>query len=227
MRKIVVKDVEDPDLIREIKKLEKNYVKSLTTIANYAEIIEYEPRESILNLGEELKYLYFIIKGRAKIYMVHENGKRSLLQFIYAKDLIGELSLLEVEKQTKDIVAIDKVTCLAIPLSIAKSILLQDNQFMNHLSKYLAEKLLFRVNHFTNNQNYELKYRLATYILKVEVNGIYSEKNTETADFLGVSYRHLLHTLSLFQQEGVLIKTGKSYLIDKEELQKLEIKNYF
>ena len=227
MKKTAVKDVAQLDMLEKIQTVEEMMLENLSAIADHAGVFEFEPKEMVLNLGEESEYLYFILQGRAKIYMVHENGKRTLLQFISAGDLIGELSLLEVEKQTKDIMAVDKLTCLVIPLSVARTVLLKDNQFMNYLSNYLAKKLLVRVNHFTNGQNYELKYRLATYILKVEVDGMYMEKQTETAEFLGVSYRHLFHTLKQFQQLGLLTKEGKNYRIHKDELKKLEIKNFF
>lgn len=227
MKKTALKDVVQMDILKKVQAIEEMMLETPAAIVSYAALFEFEPKEMVLNLGEDSEYLYFILQGRAKIYMVHENGKRSLLQFISNGDMIGELSLLEVEKQTKDIMAVDKLTCLVIPLSVARSVLLKDNQFMNYLSKYLAEKLLVRVNHFTSGQNYELKYRLATYILKVEVDGMYMEKQTETAEFLGVSYRHLFHTLKQFQQLGLLIKEGKKYRIHKEELKKLEIKNFF
>lgn len=227
MKKTVLKDVNRMKILEKIQTIEKIMLENPAATAIHAEVVEFEPKEMVLNLGEDSEYLYFILQGRAKIYMVHENGKRSLLQFISTGDMIGELSLLEVEKQTKDIMAVDKLICLVIPLSMAKSVLLKDNQFMNYLSSYLAKKLLARVNHFTNGQNYELKYRLATYILKVEIDGMYIEKQTETAEFLGVSYRHLFHTLKQFQQLGLLIKEGKNYRIHKAELEKLEIKNFF
>lgn len=227
MKKTALKDVDQIDILEKIQAIEETMLGTPVAIASHAVVFEFEPKEMVLNLGEDSEYLYFILQGRAKIYMVHENGKRSLLQFISTGDMIGELSLLEVEKQTKDIMAVDKLTCLVIPLPVAKSVLLKDNQFMNYLSTYLAKKLLNRVNHFTNGQNYELKYRLATYILKVEVDGMYMEKQTETAEFLGVSYRHLFHTLKQFQQLGLLIKEGKNYRIHKDELKKLEIKNFF
>lgn len=227
MKKMPIKNMNQLDILKEIQTLEEMMASNSTAIVRQASVVEFEPKEMVMNLGEEPEYLYFVLQGRAKIYMVHENGKRSLLQFISTGDIIGELSLLEVEKQTKDIMAADTLVCLAIPLSVAKTILLKDNQFMNYLSKYLAEKLLIRVNHFTNGQNYELKYRLATYLLTVEVDGMYTEKKTETAEFLGVSYRHLIHTLKQFQRQDFLVKEGTDYRINKKELKKLEIKNFF
>ena len=51
--------------------------------------------------------------------------------------------------------------------------------------------------------------------------GLYKEKHTETAEFLGVSYRHLLHTFKGFYSEGLLVKEGKKYRIDLINLESL------
>jgi hypothetical protein len=62
--------------------------------------------------------------------------------------------------------------------------------FLHHLSKYSGDKLLERTDHYTAMQDYELKNRLAKYILQIENNGYFQEKLTETAEYVGVSYRH-------------------------------------
>jgi hypothetical protein len=74
---------------------------------------------------------------------------------------------------------------------------------------------------YAKNQNYELKNRLASYILLTEYNGVYCEKHTETAEFLGVSYRHLLYTLQQFVKEQFITKQKGGYLIDYEKLRNL------
>lgn len=181
----------------------------------------FSPRENIIHFNKSIHKLYFLIKGKAKIYMLHEDGKRSLIQFLKAGDFIGELTLLDIEKQHKDVIAISDCTCLTVPMDTARNVLLQDVEFLNYLNKYLGEKLLRRTEFFAKNLNYELKNRLAAYILLTENEGIYCEKHTETAEFLGISYRHLLYTLKQFQEDKMLIKHDKGYLIDYDKLQGL------
>lgn len=181
----------------------------------------FAPKEKIIHFHKRIDKLYFIMKGRAKIYMVHEDGKRTLIQFLEDGNFIGELTLLEIEKQPKDVIAINECYCLSIPLSTAKETLLSDNQFLIYLNRYLGNKLLIRTEFFAKNQNYELKNRLASYILLTEIDGIYSEKHTETAEFLGTSYRHLLYTLKKFEDEKLLFKQKSGYLIDYNSLRRL------
>ncbi|MFD2308111.1 transcriptional regulator YeiL [Enterococcus termitis] len=187
----------------------------------YAHLFVYEKNEYIVRFDKSVDHLFFLIDGRAKIYKIHENGKRSLLQFLAAGDFIGELSLLEVEEQVKDVQTIDRCICLALPYHKAKQALLNDNRFLRIIAKYLGKKVLLRVDHFSNNQNYELKHRLAAYMLQTEVAGVYHEKHTETAEFLGVSYRHLMYTLKEFQESGVVEKQDKGYLLNLKKVRAL------
>lgn len=193
-----------------------------------AELFVYEKNDYIVRLDQKVEHLFFLLEGRAKIYKIHENGKRSLLQFLGTGDFIGELTLLDVEEQVKDVQAIDRCLCLAFPYTTAQTELLNDNHFLRMISKYLGRKVLLRVEHFSNNQNYELKYRLAAYMLQTEVDGIYHEKQTETAEFLGVSYRHLMYTLNEFVENELVEKQGKTYILNLTELSKLskDLMNY-
>ena len=50
----------------------------------------------------------------------------------------------------------------------------------------------------------------------------YKEKHTEVSEYLGVSYRHLLHVLAQFCKENLIKKHERGYIIlDKERLQQL------
>ncbi|WP_348921731.1 transcriptional regulator YeiL [Enterococcus rotai] len=186
-----------------------------------AKLCVYTNKEYIIRFDKEVEHLFLLIEGRAKIYKIHENGRRSLIQFLNKGDFIGELSLLEVEEQVKDVQAIDQCICLALPYHKSKQELLNDNHFLRIIAAYLGKKVLLRVEHFSTNQNYELKHRLAAYMLQTEVDGIYAEKQTETSEFLGVSYRHLMYTLTEFQKTGLVIKQGKNYQLNQMKLKEL------
>lgn len=188
-------------------------------------ICKFSSNEYIVRFDEDIQYLFFLLDGRAKIYIVHENGKRALIQFLKKNDFIGDLSLIEAEKNLKDVVAINECTCLAIPLASSREHLLNDKLFLYNLSRYLGDKLLKRTDHYTAMQDYEFKNRLARYILQIENDGFFQEKHTETAEYVGVSYRHLLYTLNQFHEEGLLEKRGRKYfIINKEKLERLSSK---
>ena len=80
---------------------------------------------------------------------------------------------------------------------------------MQQLSHYLGKKSApTGWTDFTTNQTYELSYRLAELLL-VAANheDVYKEKHTEIAEYLGVSYRHLIYTFKQFRERGFIQKS--------------------
>ena len=62
----------------------------------------------------------------------------------------------------------------------------------------VSEKATQNTNNYMRNQSYSLKIRFAEFILKMSVTGYYREPHTEVAEFLGVTYRHLLYVPLLY-----------------------------
>ncbi len=181
----------------------------------------FSSSEAIVGFHRPLNRLYFLAEGKAKITVVHEDGSRSIVHFVHPEDWIGELTLIGIEKAHKDVIAIGPCKCLSVPMDIARELLLPDADFLLMMSRYIGRKLLERTQFQAKQQRFALKYRLASYILLTEQEGLYREKHTETAEYLGVSYRHLLHTFEQFREERLIEKKGRGYTINPEGLKLL------
>ena len=194
-----------------------------STILNQSSIFSFKNREFITKEMTDLAYLFIILDGRAKVVTTQENGKRLILQFLNPDDLIGELTIIDVEEHIKDVIAMGEVTCLGIPLTLVKEQLLTNNEFLLFLSQHIGNKLLIRMAHIKEQQTQELKIRLAKLLLEVSVDGIYHEKHTEIAEYLGVSYRHFMHTFKFFKEQQLIEKTVLGYAIKEEALKEFLI----
>jgi CRP-like cAMP-binding protein len=210
----------------KIDEIEKNLQHEIESqVALFESVIEdvrvefFEDKEFIINANTPLNKLFLFISGKAKISILHEDGHRSIVYFVKPNEMIGELSLIGIEKHTKDVIAIGPCICLSVSMDIAKETLLKDADFLLMLNKYIGGKLLDRTWFNAKQQHYELKHRLAAYILLCETGGIYNEKHTETTEYLAVSYRHLLHTFKNFNEEGLIIKSDKGYRINRDKLE--------
>lgn len=191
-------------------------------ILPYAELHFFQKSEKICNEGVDVPYLYYLISGKAKIYMSHKNGKTSLINFIQASSFIGELGLIGVESVTKTVEVIEDCMCLALPLKDCQHLLLQDVIFLQKLCKFIGEKTITRTESYAKNNSYPFENRLAAFILLTEQNNSYTEKHTEASEYLNVSYRHLLYVLNQFCQQNYLKKDGRTYYIqDRNLLEKL------
>jgi len=179
------------------------------------EVHEYRRDEWIIQEGSRSDFLFYVIEGKGKIYVTHHNGKVSLLNFINAHDYIGEMELLNEVYYTKGIQALTKTICFALPIRHCRTELMGDAKFLRELAKFLSIKATLMATRYSQSLAFPLENRLADFILQTADEGIYKEKHVTVCDYLGVSYRHLLHVLSQFCDKGYLQKDGRYYQIKK------------
>ncbi|MFV0413761.1 MAG: transcriptional regulator YeiL [Oscillospiraceae bacterium] len=179
----------------------------------YAQLFHAEAGEHITEDGEELAYLYYMVSGRAKLYFTLPNGKISLIDFFEAPCFVGEMELLGAHTKSRAMQALVPCTCLALPVRRCRTLLLNDPVFLRHLCFYLAGKNNRNTSALAQNQTFPLANRLAAFLLLAAPGGIYREKHTQAAEYLGVSYRHLLYVLAGFTAQGFIKKEKSGYCI--------------
>lgn len=209
------------DAPKDLQILVAPYSHVFGSLSSSMTIESYDAKEQIIFYSKVINRLRFLVDGKAKITLVHENGNQSIVHFLHPGEFLGELTFLDIEKEHKNVEAISACTFITIDMQEAKILLKEDAKFLYTLSQYIGDKMLRRTHFNAKNQNYELRNRLAAYILTSSYQGIYTQKHTETADYLAVSYRHLLHTFKAFLDEGILTKHKRSYKIDEEALKEL------
>ena len=187
-------------------------------IKPFTKIIQFENDELILQEGEEPNYLFYLIDGHAKLFLTHDNGRISLVNFLSAPCFIGEMELLDAQRFANGVKAITKCTCFAIQIKLCKEQILQDTKFLRHICVFLGKKAVMNTYNYSRNQSYPLDVRLAAFILTVSNNGYYREKHTEVAEYLGVTYRHLLYVLADFVKRGIVKKTPQGYHIENTNM---------
>lgn len=177
---------------------------------------EYLSRE-----GEALRYLYFVVSGKAKVLLSLSDGKQLLLAYFISKGIIGDIELMtDVQSNQATLQAASELICIAIPLKEYKSMLKNNNTFINHVGKELAEKLMQRAVNGAITTLQPLENRLCAYILQTAEEGLFNEVLTEVAAMVGGSYRHLLRCLEKLCSEGILKKEPKAYRIADIQLLK-------
>lgn len=172
--------------------------------------------EPLLHEGEGTDRLHYLLEGRAKLFLSHENGCISLIDFLTAPCFIGEIELIGAQAYTNGVTAVTPCTCFAIQIRACRKQLLNDTKFLRHLCLFLSRKAIRNTENYSKNRAYPLEVRLADFILITACNGYYRERHTETAEYLGVTYRHLLYVLADFTKKGILSKTKQGYFIREQ-----------
>lgn len=191
-------------------------------IGPYLEVCQFEKGEWIFKEGSYPDTMYYLIEGKAKLYVTHKNGKVSLIEYIEAPCYMGEIELLNEARYTKGIQTVSTTVCMSIAVHECKEKLLADAIFLRRICLFLSEKATAVTAKYTQNQVYPLENRLAAFIQLSSDQGFYKEKHTEICEYLGVSYRHLLYVIAQFCEENILEKTKKGYhIINEKRLAKL------
>lgn len=185
-------------------------------ISSYARIKNYKKNQLICREGDKLSNLIFLIKGNVKLFFTNKNGKVTIIDFFKAPTLFGEMEFIGAQEFTNGIIALDECTCVLVPLHETEKLLKTDIKFLNYLCLLLSKKALQNTSNYATNQNYPLINRLAKFILSSANGDIYNRKHTEVAEYLGVSYRHLLHVFSLLCEEDILKHVDKKKYIIKD-----------
>jgi len=189
----------------------------------FVKLIHFDVDDEITKEGEIPEYLFYLVSGQAKLFITLPNGKRTLIDFFNAPCFIGEMELLGVHKHSRSVQALVPCVCLALTLDSCRNQLMKDAKFLRKLSLYLGNKNMRNVISLAETKTYPLPNRLASFILLAAPNGHYKEMHANAAEYLGVSYRHLLFVLANFVQKSYLEKTSKGYhVINRAALQQLK-----
>ena len=147
----------------------------LTDVSADTRLFHFLARDYIVQEGQQPSWLFYLTRGRARLYATLANGRVSLIDFFAAPCFIGEIELIDKDHEPRAVQAIEECWCLALP--------------MKHYRPLLLNELLS------------------------QEGDLYHEKHTQAAEYLGVSYRHLLYVLAQFIHDGLLTKSKKGYLI--------------
>jgi CRP/FNR family putative post-exponential-phase nitrogen-starvation transcriptional regulator len=191
-------------------------------IRPYLELVRFSSEELLMQEGACVDRLLYLLEGRTKLFITNPNGRVLLLDFLNAPCFIGEMELIGAQEFSDGVAAVTSCTCYLIHVDKCRAKLLNDAQFLRSVCLLVSKRSIEECLAFSRSLSYPLKNRLAGFILMAAHHSVYSEKHTETAEYLGVTYRHLLYVLAEFVDEGILKRTKQGYQItDMEALKKL------
>ena len=187
-----------------------------------AVLLRFERGEWMLLAEQEISCLYVMLSGKAKVCMSDASGRNLLLCYYVSEGIMGDVELMMGRNEAiSSVQAVSAVECIGLPLSVYAPALLSHLPFALRAAKGLAVKLYDSVASTTEIILRPFEARLSGYLLQSAQGGVFSERLTDVAEQLGVSYRHLLRALKALCEGGVLEKRKDGYHILKEiELRK-------
>lgn len=188
---------------------------------DYMELFLFSKNEHICKDKEKLNYLYFLVDGKAKVYILQKNGKSLLIQFINPLEVIGDIEVIDISFANSNIQAIKDTLCIGVAMDNIRKVFLNDTKFLRFVCKSLGQKLNDCSKASSINLLYPLENRLAGYLLAITppngelsaLDEITTHKLTEIADLLGTSYRHLVRVLNKLCTNKIIKKEKVAIII--------------
>lgn len=198
----------------------------LNKLSEEWDVKQVHKKESIYKEGEYPRGIFFIKKGKVKVFKTHELGKELIITLNKEGDFLGYLALMEESVYTDSAEAMDDTEISFIPKDDFFTLIFRNRdlsqKFIRMLSGNLAEKeeQLLRLAYTS------VRKRVAEALLDLYKNYKTDEKQFTTdisrenlANLAGTAKETVIRTLSDFKDEGLIeINGGSIALIDQKRL---------
>lgn len=188
----------------------------------YVRVVEYEKNEYVIRGNGPLTRLCYLVKGTAKLYGVHKNGKQTLINFFWPPCILGDTELVFEGKLPFPLVAQTKCVFIELDTRHCRQMLLSDAKFLRCVYGMALKRNVAQNRKYINLAAYPSKNNLAACLLQLQNEGLFTEKYTEIADYLSVSYRHLMHLVMELCEENIVERVPEGLrIVDWEQLRTL------
>lgn len=225
-----MKKIKDKKLLDKYIKENLLYKYLNSELINNCELHIFNKNEMICVLNEDMNYMYFLVKGKAKVYTFLSTGKSLLLCFITPLSIMGDIEFLGNPAADCSVKALESCHCIAIPITKVKNFAYDDATFLRFIISSLEKKLRNNANSSSINMLYPLENRFASYILSLPIsstNTVEIDELTHISELLGSSYRHLTRVIKNLSDKHFIIKESNLItILNMGELKKLAMDIY-
>ncbi|EPC8420713.1 Crp/Fnr family transcriptional regulator [Bacillus wiedmannii] len=202
----------------------------------YFQVNHFDKGKFICNIDDAMDRLYFVVKGKVKVYTITPEGKKLILRFINPLAVVGDIELIQNSKAHNVVEACSDVIAISISHAVIRNKLLHDPIFMNFLLENIANTLKISTRFTALNLLYPVEVRVASYLLSISTdsNGNMYKKDLDAtsissiADFIGVSYRHVIRVLQKLNTEKLIEKkNGVIVIKDFSRMKKVAKDNIY
>ncbi len=192
--------------------------------------IETYPKKQILYQEKKRpRYLYFLVKGKVKTTLVHEDGKEYITNIFTDGDFIGFQALIEEKNYEDNAVVLEEAEIMQIPREDFLKMIYGDINVAAKFIKIITQNVKEKEERLLNLAYSSLRKRVAKAL--VDLHGKYNPNTTgnvidisrdDIAHYVGTATESLIRTLSDFKAEKrIEIREGKIRISEVEKLKNL------
>ncbi|MBL7924624.1 MAG: response regulator [Bacteroidia bacterium] len=233
--------------IRKADILKKEYEKDIDGLGNFIsdvagvnalkrflegkKVNHYRKKESVYLEGNYPNGLYYINKGKIKIFKTHEYGKELITDLLKEGDFFGYTALLEENPYNESAEALEDSEITFIPKEEFQNMVFGNVSVTRNFIKILTKGVIDKQERLLDLAYSSVRKRTAEALLLLQEKYQHKEgeqfsmaiARDDLANIVGTATESLIRTLSDFKEEKLIeIKDGKIRLLDEKKLRSLK-----
>jgi CRP/FNR family cyclic AMP-dependent transcriptional regulator len=194
------------------------------------EVCGYKKKHVLYTEGQRPRVLYYVIKGKIKIYKTNQDGKELITNILSEGDFWGYNSILEDINYRENAEVLEDADLMLIPAADFLELITKDSkvarQFIRLISRNILEKEEDLLNLAYNSLRKKVAYGLVQQIDSFKEPGeefiTLNLSRKEMAQAIGVATESLIRTIADFKEERLIdIREGKIIILNENKLRDL------
>ncbi|WP_161888271.1 response regulator [Pontibacter russatus] len=215
--------------LKELIETARQY-KELEYLTQDKKVYLYKRKYVLYFEGVESSRLFYVKKGKVKIYRTNQEGRELITEICKEGDFFGYLSLIEETEHQETAETMEDSEIVVIPKNEFLALLYQDRHVAKRLIKMLANSVSAREKLLSGMAYDSLRKRTADSLLFLDAkyktegegSGAIQISRHDIAGIVGASTESLIRTLSDFKKERLIdMADGKILIVNKQRLQKM------
>lgn len=183
----------------------------------------YDIHQMILLEESEGEQCFFVVRGSVKITRISKDGKEVILAILNEGEFFGEMSLLDGESRSANVIALDKTEVLTLNRTDFLNVLKKYPQIAIQLLKEMAHRLRKSDRQIASLSLSDAEKRITLCILRIaDEQGIIKKGDVsiskapiqqDIANMSGTSRETVSRALKILEDEGFISRNGRELTI--------------
>ena len=194
------------------------------------EVYDYKKKQLLYAEGQRPKAVYYIKKGKVKVYKTNEEGKELITNIFATGDFLGYTYILEEMNYKENAEILEDAEIMKIPKDDFVSLITNDTQIARQFIKIITHNVIEKEESLLNLAYSSLRRKVAFQLLHILEKFRNNDNNKNElrisrenlAQVAGIATESLIRTLSDFKAEKLIdIQSGTIVILNENKLRNL------
>jgi len=201
----------------------------ISQLADQYNVESYTKKQSLYQESKRPRFLYYLVKGKAKGIKTHEDGKEYITNLFSDGDFIGYPALIEDKNYDDTVVVMEESDIMQIPKEDFLQMIYGNMDIAAKFIRIITQNVKEKEERLLSLAYSSLRKRVAKALVDIQTKFNAENENKpleisreDFAHYVGTATESLIRTLSDFKSEKLIaIKEGKIAILNIEKLSNL------